>query len=90
MKDSRNFLPLEELINTYKVRVMPLKYFGLISALRHHYNANFPKEPSDTHKPSASLRYLLKATKETGWFKETSLFQKLRSGEKSNEMEKPH
>ena len=42
MKDSRNFLSLEELLNTYKVRVMPLKYFGLISALRHHYNANFP------------------------------------------------
>ena len=67
MKDSRNFLSLEELINTYKVRVMPLKYFGFISALRHHYNANFPKEPSDTDK-LLSLRPLLKATKETRWF----------------------
>ena len=63
MKDSRNFLSLEELINTYKVRVMTLKYFGLISALRHHYNANFPKEPSDTGKPSAFLETFVKSDK---------------------------
>ena len=63
MKDSRNFLSLEELINTYKVRVMPLKYFGLISALRHHYNANFPKEASDTGKPSAFLEIFVKSDK---------------------------
>jgi len=92
-KDSRNFLSLEELINTYKLRVMSLKYFGLISALRHHYNANFPKERIETGKPSAffSSRLLLQATKETRWFLQgASLFQKLCSGEKSNEMEKPH
>ena len=63
MKVSRNFLSLEELINTYQVRVMPLKYFGLISALRHHYNANFPKEPSDTGKPSAFLETFVKSDK---------------------------
>jgi len=63
MKDSRNFLSLGELTNTYKVRVMPLKYFGLISALRHHYNAKFPKEPSDAGKPSAFLETFVKSDK---------------------------
>ena len=63
MKDSRNFLSLEGLINTYKVRVMPLKYVGLISALRLHYNANFPKEPRDTDKQSAFLETFVKSDK---------------------------
>ena len=63
MKDSRNFLSLEDPINTYNVCVVPLKYFGLISALRQHYNANFAKEPSDTGKPSAFLETFVKSDK---------------------------
>ena len=53
MTDSRNFLPLADFIITYKIQIQPIKYFGLISALRHHYNTNFlSKEPSSTDIPN--------------------------------------
>ena len=42
---------------------MPLKYFSLWSALRHHYNANFPKEPCGTGKPSDFLETFVKSDK---------------------------
>ena len=45
MMDSRNFLSLQECNERYKAQIKPLKYFGLISALRQHYNENFPKIP---------------------------------------------
>ena len=41
MKDSRTFLSLPDFSNTYNIRIEPLKYFGLISALRYLYNSNF-------------------------------------------------
>ena len=37
--------------------------FRPISALRHHYNANFPKETSDSGKPSAFLETFVKSNK---------------------------
>ena len=55
MTDSRNFLPLADFISTYKIQIQHIKYFGLISALRHHYKANFlSKEPSSTDIPNTS------------------------------------
>ena len=48
MKDSRTFLSHAEFSSTYKIRIEPLKYFGLISALRYLYNSNFfGNEPGD-------------------------------------------
>ena len=41
MKDSRIFLSLPEFSNTYNIRIEPLTYFGLISALRYLYDSNF-------------------------------------------------
>ena len=41
MKGSRTFLPLPEFSNTYNIRIEPLKYFGLILALRYLYKCNF-------------------------------------------------
>ena len=55
MTDSRNFLPLADFISTYKIQIQPIKYFVLISALRHHYKTNFlSKEPSSTDIPNTS------------------------------------
>ena len=55
MTDSRNFLPLADFISTYKIQIQPIKYFGLISALQHHYKTNFlSKEPSSTDIPNTS------------------------------------
>ena len=63
MKDSHNFLSFDEFINTHKIQVKPLKYFGLVSALRYHYNAHFPKETGDTITPDSFLHTILKSDK---------------------------
>ena len=63
MKDSRNFLSFDEFINTYKIQVKPLKYFGLISALRYHYNAYFSEEIGDTITPDSFLHTFLESDK---------------------------
>jgi len=41
MKDSRIFLSHAEFSSTHNIQIEPLKYFGLISALRYLYNSNF-------------------------------------------------
>ena len=68
MKDSRNFLSLEELINTYKVRVMPLKYLALYLPSDTIIMQIFLKSLVTQANQVLSSRSLLKATRETGWF----------------------
>jgi hypothetical protein len=64
MTDSRSFLPLADFISTYNIRIQPIKYFGLISALRHHYNTNFlGKEPSSTDTPDTFSETFIKNDK---------------------------
>ena len=64
MMDSRSFLPLADFISTYNIRIQPIKYFGLISALRHHYNTNFlVKEPSSTDTPDTFSETFIKNDK---------------------------
>ena len=63
MKDSHNFLSIDEFINTHKIQVKPLKYFGVVSALRYHYNAHFPKETGDTITPDSFVHTFLKSEK---------------------------
>ena len=67
MTDSHGFLPLADFIRTYNIRIQPIKYFGLISALRHHYNTyntNFlGKEPSSTDTPDTFSESFIKNEK---------------------------
>ena len=63
MKDSHNFLSFDEFINTHKIQVKPMKYFGLISTLRYHYSAHFPKKAGDTITPDPLLHTFLKSDK---------------------------
>ena len=56
MKDSRIFLSLPEFSNTYNIRIEPLKYFSLISALRYLYNSKFSgNESKDPVTPDSFL-----------------------------------
>ena len=58
MMDSCSFLPLADFI------IQPIKYFGLISALWHHYNTNFlVKEPSSTDTPDTFSETFIKNDK---------------------------
>ena len=36
-KESCKFLSLKDFIEKYQMQIQPLKYFGLMPALRHHY-----------------------------------------------------
>ena len=64
MTNSRSFLPLADFISTHNIRIQPIKYFGLISALRHHYNTNFfGKEPSNTDTPDTFSETFIKNDK---------------------------
>ena len=64
MTTSRSFLPFADFISTYNIRIQPIKYFGLISALRHHYNTNFlGKEPSSTDTPDTFSETFIKNDK---------------------------
>ena len=64
MKDSRTFLPLSEFSNTYNIRIEPLKYFSLISALRFLYNSNFSgNEPRDPVMSDSFLEAFFKSNK---------------------------
>ena len=58
------FLPLSEFSNTYNIRIEPLKYFGLISALRFLYNSNFSgNEPRDPVTSDSFLEAFSKSNK---------------------------
>ena len=64
MTDARSCLPLADFIRTYNIRIQPIKYFSLISALRHHYNTNFlGKEPSITDTPDTFSETFIKNDK---------------------------
>ena len=64
MKEPCNFLCLEDFIELYKMQVQPLKFYGLISALKHHYNKNFPKDSRTVSvKPDSFLDSFLKSSK---------------------------
>ena len=64
MKDSRIFLSLPEFSNTYNIRIEPLKYFGLISALRYLNNSNFSgNESKDPVTPDSFLEAFSKSNK---------------------------
>ena len=64
MKDSCKFLSLEDFIEKYQMQKQPLKYFGLMSALRHHYKKNFPKDFSTVSAtPDSFLNQFLKSAK---------------------------
>ena len=66
MTDSRSFLPLADFFSrgTYNIRIQPIKYFDLISALRHHYNSNFlGKEPSGIDTPDTFSETFIKNDK---------------------------
>ena len=64
MKESCNFLCLQDFIEIYKMQIKPLKFYGLISALKDHYNKNFLKGLSTVSvKPDSFLNSLLKSTK---------------------------
>ena len=64
MKDSRIFLSLPEFSNTYNIPIEPLKYFGLISALRSLYNSNFSgNESKDPVTPNSFLEAFSKSNK---------------------------
>lgn len=48
MKDNSSYLSFKDFTNTYKTQINPLKYYGLISALKHLYkHMNLPNEPND-------------------------------------------
>ena len=61
---SLNFLFFDEFINTHKIQVMQLKYFGLISVLQYNCNAHFSKETGDTITPDSFLHTFLKSDKD--------------------------
>ena len=64
MKDSRNFLSHAEFSNTYNIRIEPLKYFGLISALLYLFSSNFPgNEPRDPVTSDSFLEAFSKSNK---------------------------
>ena len=65
MKDLRTFLSLSEFLNTFNIRIEPLKYFGLISALLYLYNSNFSgNETRDPQlPPTLSSNHFPKATR---------------------------
>jgi len=64
MTDSHRFLTLADFISTYNIRIQPIKYFGLISALRHYYNTNFlGKQPSSTDTPDTFSETFIKNDK---------------------------
>lgn len=64
MTDSRSFLPLADLISTYNIRIQPIKYLGLISALRHHFNSNcLGKEPCSIENPDTFSETFIKNDK---------------------------
>ena len=59
-----HFPPLSEFSNTYNIRIEPLKYFGLISALRYLYNSNFSgNEPRDPVTSDSFLEAFSKSNK---------------------------
>ena len=64
MKEPCNFPCLEDFIELYKTQIKPLKFYGLISALKHHYNKNFPKDSRTVSvKPDSFLDSFLKSSK---------------------------
>ena len=64
MKEPCNFLSLEDFIELYKMQIKPSKFYGLISALNHHYNKNFPKDSRTVSvKPDSFLDSFLKSSK---------------------------
>ena len=64
MKESCNFLCLQDFIEIYKMQIKPLKFYGLIFALKDHYNKNFPKGLSTVSvKPDSFLNSFLKSSK---------------------------
>ena len=63
MKEPCNFLCLKDFIELYKMQIKPLKFYGLISALKHHYNKNFPKDSRTVLvKPDSFLDSFLKSS----------------------------
>ena len=84
MKDLHNFLSFDEFINTHKIQVKPLKYFGLISALRYHCNVHFPKEAGDSIKPDSFLHTFLKSDKGN-----RLVYKKLLSTKSTSPVKKP-
>ena len=76
--DSRSFLPLADFINTYNIRIQLMKYFGLISALRHYYNTNFlGKNLVVQTLPIPSPRLLLRTIKRTELYTRSSSLSKV-------------
>ena len=64
MKDSCSYLSYNDFINTYKIQINPLKYYGIISALKHLYNhTNRPNEPDDSATPEPFLELFLNSLK---------------------------
>ena len=53
-----------DFINTYKIQINPLKYYGIISALNHLYkHTNRPNEPDDLATPEPFLELFLNSLK---------------------------
>ena len=64
MKEPCKFLCLKDFIELYKIQINPLKYCGLISALKCLYNKNFPNESTTVSvKPDSFLNSFLKSSK---------------------------
>ena len=64
MKEPCNFLSLEDFIEIHQMQIQPLKYFGLLSALRHHYKKIFPKDLSTVSvTPDSFLNLFIKSAK---------------------------
>ena len=78
MKESCNFLCLQDFIEIYRMQIKPLKFYGLISAIKDHYYKNFPKGLSTQFRlnQTRSLTRFLKALKVIkGLLQETFFFR---------------
>ena len=64
MKEPCKFLCLKGFIELYKIQINPLKFCGLISALKCLYNKNFLNESTTVSvKPDSFLNSFLKSSK---------------------------
>ena len=65
MKEPCKFLCFKDFIELYKIQINPLKFCGLISALKCLYNKNFPNESSTdvSVKPDSFLNSFLESSK---------------------------
>ena len=64
MKDSCSYLSYNDFINTYKIQINHLKYYGIISALKHLYkHTNRSNEPDDLATPEPLLALFLNSQK---------------------------